>query len=603
MASKKHLLLLASAATIAFTTSCVDDAYDLSDMDTTVGLNVNELTIPLNIESVTLDKILDIEEDGNIKREIVNGKEIYAFVQEGSFKSNAIKIPGFITESPEIEPIIDVLKRQDVEPSNANTRGARNGSTAAGSYPINENSTTEFSTSGDVDPSIIGINRISVNAKYNIHIDVADTELKEKVNKVRFENFITQAPKGLEATLTLKTEKETKDVSSKYDTETGILDLSDEEIQTSDCVLDVTVIIKSIDISKAGKDVVFKNGKFEFNGEIRVISGNIVVYTDDMKDGISIDQLPDEIGYVCTPTFSDIEVTQVSGEIQYDIKGINIDPVMMNDMPDILKQEDTDIRLKNPQIYLALNNPLSDYKVKAQAGLELIAKRKNVTTNRALSEIIVIDQPNNVFCLTPDGNLPKEELQKGYKDAKMVAFNGFGDILSGNQIPQQIEINVVNPELPIQKVENFDLNQQNIDPLEGTYMFFAPLAINESSMISYKDTLDGWNDETLEKLEISKASVKANIKSEIPLNLALTIRPINTNGKVISGVSCNEVKIDATNKSQPVEFIIQGNINDLDGIIISAKITGADGEAISPVDRITLDDFKVTVSGKYIDEF
>ena len=603
MASKKHLLLLASAATIAFTTSCVDDAYDLSDMDTTVGLNVNELTIPLNIESVTLDKILDIEEDGNIKREIVNGKEIYAFVQEGSFKSNAIKIPGFITESPEIEPIIDVLKRQDVEPSNANTRGARNGLTAAGSYPINENSTTEFSTSGDVDPSIIGINRIGVNAKYNIHIDVADTELKEKVNKVRFENFITQAPKGLEATLTLKTEKETKDVSSKYDTETGILDLTDEEIQTSDCVLDVTVIIKSIDISKAGKDVVFKNGKFEFNGEIRVISGNVVVYTDDMKDGISIDQLPDEIGYVCTPTFSDIEVTQVSGEIQYDIKGINIDPVMMNDMPDILKQEGTDIRLKNPQIYLALNNPLSDYKVKAQAGLELIAKRKNVTTNRALSEIIVIDQPNNVFCLTPDGNLPEEELQEGYKDAKMVAFNGFGDILSGNQIPQQIEINVVNPELPIQKVENFDLNQQDIDPLEGTYMFFAPLAINESSMISYKDTLDGWNDETLEKLEISKASVKANIKSEIPLNLALTIRPINTSGKIISGVSCNEVKIDATNQSQPVEFIIQGKINDLDGIIISAKITGADGEAISPVDRITLDNFKVTVSGKYIDEF
>ena len=603
MASKKHLLLLASAATIAFTTSCVDDAYDLSDMDTTVGLNVNELTIPLNIESVTLDKILDIEEDGNIKREIVNGKEIYAFVQEGSFKSNAIKIPGFITESPEIEPIIDVLKRQDVEPSNANTRGARNGLTAAGSYPINENSTTEFSTSGDVDPSIIGINRIGVNAKYNIHIDVADTELKEKVNKVRFENFITQAPKGLEATLTLKTEKETKDVSSKYDTETGILDLTDEEIQTSDCVLDVTVIIKSIDISKAGKDVVFKNGKFEFNGEIRVISGNVVVYTDDMKDGISIDQLPDEIGYVCTPTFSDIEVTQVSGEIQYDIKGINIDPVMMNDMPDILKQEGTDIRLKNPQIYLALNNPLSDYKVKAQAGLELIAKRKNVTTNRALSEIIVIDQPNNVFCLTPDGNLPEEELQEGYKDAKMVAFNGFGDILSGNQIPQQIEINVVNPELPSQKVENFDLNQQDIDPLEGPYMFFAPLAINESSMITYKDTLDGWNDETLEKLEISKASVKASIKSEIPLNLALTIRPINTSGKIISGVSCNEVKIDATNQSQPVEFIIQGKINDLDGIIISAKITGADGEAISPVDRITLDDFKVTVSGKYIDEF
>ncbi|MEE1309962.1 MAG: hypothetical protein UHJ41_07750, partial [Bacteroidaceae bacterium] len=157
MASKKHLLLLASAATIAFTTSCVDDAYDLSDMDTTVGLNVNELTIPLNIESVTLDKILDIEEDGNIKREIVNGKEIYAFVEEGEFNSSKIEIPSFTAKSQAITPIESTLEFQSIY-SGANTRDASSRNTQPVCiFPVKTNSSTSFSESGTADPAIISI--------------------------------------------------------------------------------------------------------------------------------------------------------------------------------------------------------------------------------------------------------------------------------------------------------------------------------------------------------------------------------------------------------------------------------------------------------------
>jgi hypothetical protein len=85
--------------------------------------------------------------------------------------------------------------------------------------------------------------------------------------------------------------------------------------------------------------------------------------------------------------------------------------------------------------------------------------------------------------------------------------------------------------------------------------------------------------------------------------MEISIIPIGINGKPISEVTASKVNIEATDDPQSVEFVIVGSIKNLDGIIISAKITGADGEAISPVDRITLDDFKVTVSGKYIDEF
>ena len=89
----------------------------------------------------------------------------------------------------------------------------------------------------------------------------------------------------------------------------------------------------------------------------------------------------------------------------------------------------------------------------------------------------------------------------------------------------------------------------------------------------------------------------------MPANMEISIIPIGINGKPISGVTASKVNIEATDDPQPVEFVIVGSIKNLDGIIIDAKLTNSNGESISPVDRITLDDFKVTVSGKYIDEF
>jgi hypothetical protein len=185
----------------------------------------------------------------------------------------------------------------------------------------------------------------------------------------------------------------------------------------------------------------------------------------------------------------------------------------------------------------------------------------------------------------------------------MIEFNGLSTILSGDGLPKEIDINVIKPEIPQQKVVDFKLEGQNLDPVRGKYIFFAPLALGEGSLVCYKDTLDEWFDETLEKLEISRVKINASVKSEIPANMEISIIPIGINGKPISGVTASKVNIEATDDPQSVEFVIVGSIKNLDGIIIDAKLTNSNGESISPVDRITLDDFKVTVSGKYIDEF
>ena len=62
------------------------------------------------------------------------------------------------------------------------------------------------------------------------------------------------------------------------------------------------------------------------------------------------------------------------------------------------------------------------------------------------------------------------------------------------------------------------------------------------------------------------------------------------------------IPIAASSEPQPIKINLVGKIRDLDGIIINATLSG-NGEAMSPTDNITMDNFKVTVSGKYIDEF
>ena len=75
MIKKKLFILLAAAGTM--TVSCVDNNYKLSDLDTTVGVSVNNLTIPLNVDSLLLDQVLDLDEDGKVKKQVLpDGTEL-----------------------------------------------------------------------------------------------------------------------------------------------------------------------------------------------------------------------------------------------------------------------------------------------------------------------------------------------------------------------------------------------------------------------------------------------------------------------------------------------------------------------------------------------
>ena len=613
---KKKLFLLLTAAGTVFA-SCVDSNYKLSDLDTTVGISVNNLTLPLNVDSLVLDQVLDLDDDGKIKRDTLeSGDIIYAIIEEGSFESDAIEIPTFETESPEIDPITAVLTRDN----SANIRRRKGGIEKDGSssvnYPINISDFTKFEASGKVDPSIKAIDKIGVDAYFGTSIDVSNNpDLLNKIQSISFEELKVDMPKGLEGEFVVAVGEEKIDVTKCYDETAGCLDFTKYEenygkpleIKVEGGTLDFDVHVDAIDIAKAGDDIKFENGEFTLSSSVSV-AGDVVVYGDDVENGFTLDDLPKDINYECAPSLSEIVVSEFTGKIKYDIEDINIDPISLNDIPDMLSQDSTDIKLANPQIYIRLNNPLAANNLYAEAGLSMVAKR-NDGSEKIVSlgeDKLKMADDYNVFCLTTDGNMPQEKLHSQYRDAVNKKFNGFSDILSGNGangLPDKIEIDVVEPMIPEQSIKGFELGQ-TIEKVQGTYLFYAPLALkDETSFVIYQDTLDGWYDETLEKLSIKKLAVKADVNSEIPLKVELSFHPMDVNGKIIKGVRSSSVTLDATDASQRVEIAMEGNIENLDGIIVRAKLCGADGEPIAPSQAINFKNLKIAVDGSYIDEF
>lgn len=613
----KRNRLLWSLFAVAAMSSCVDNNYELADIDTTVGIEVKDLTIPLNVEDLDLEQVIDLEESSQVKKCTLNGKEIYALVEEGTFKSEAIEIPGFTAKGPEIEPIKTELGKSENAVKHFARGAARNADEPVCTYTIT-NVGTSFDFSGKVDAAVKDIQRIAVEAMYRMSFDVSQNKFfQEYINKISFENLTAKLPSGFEGEITITTiqngEEKKFVISECYDPATGILsNIPEGCLSTDNGFLTLEVKIHAINLNSAtqanalkgrsprSSELVFKDGMFYFKGDVMVNEGQVAIYSD--KEDFTIEDIPETIDYVCTPELDEIVVREVSGDVEYAIDGINIAPVTMNDIPDMLGQDETNIILAKPQIYLRLNNPLADNNLRAEAGLKLTAIRNKGANKEANSEILNIDKADNIFCLTTSMDFPRNELQAGYEDAEIQVFNGFDEILSGAGLPDEIKIDVVNPQIPRQTIANFELDQ-NIEAIEGSYMLFAPFALKDaSSCIVYRDTIKDWHDETLDKLEISAIKVRANAVSEVPLALELSIYPIDVKGNIIAGVETETVEIAATANAQELDIDIIGEIKHLDGVVLNAKLKGSNGEPISPAHKLKLQNLKISVSGQYIDE-
>lgn len=291
----KKTTFLYSAMLIAGTivaTSCVDDNYDLSDIDTTTAIKVDGLTIPVKLNEITLDQVLDIDEDDSIIGVYTdkNGSRYYAIKQDGYFSADPVKINEL--------SLVDYVTVPEVK-------------VPAGSMKI-ENALVDFSYKiNNVDPALLYLSYFGLKPGKYMEINLSVSPASS------VSNLVIQIPDSYVAS---------------YNNQV----FSDGKIPVNlvNGFLDHPIYITKMKFSPTINNV---NNTLDITGKIGILSADINSPGNDISFKFSM---------------SPFTVNVVSGAIDYEVEAPYINPVSLKDLPDFLLKGETNLILQNPQIYL-----------------------------------------------------------------------------------------------------------------------------------------------------------------------------------------------------------------------------------------------------------
>lgn len=593
----------------ALLTSCIDDNYDLSNIDTSVRVDVNDLVVPVNVGAVSLNSVIDIEDSENISKEpytgtnpALQGKEIFVFHQKGDFTSDEIHINPFHVNAPTgLNPTVVDVKRSSL--SAADRKGRRAGA-AAGviEYDIKDVATKFNYHIDGIDNKVTEIDDIEtpkVTLSTTLSLDQA---FRNTLSNLYIEDLQIQFPKSLE----MKANTPAQASIGTYDSKTGIATIDKADIEGNSITL--TIEAKLIDLLEAGATL--SDGSIDYTGDINVLSGKL--YLEPEANVIPPEEFQMDVDY----DLSSFDISSFSGTVDYDIEDLAFDDVELNNLPDFLSQDETSLRIANPQLYISIYNTCAEYGLKGFTGFEITPMRGNVASSTLVlpAEINVGDN-NGVgpykYAISPEGSALTPI--GGYENAEKLAFPGLSDVLYGEGLPSTLKVEFSNPHMN-GTTKNFPLSRagspENIEGVHGEYEFRAPLALADGSVIAYSGTEEDWDSEALEDLHIGKLELTALATSDVPLNVELSARLIDKNGRHI-GV-CDETILEANAKDQEFTLTIrpaevQEELTGINGIYYSVKAIapeGADNPSdvtpLSPEQTIQLNNIRAKINGYYL---
>ncbi|MBD5365700.1 MAG: hypothetical protein HDR82_01580 [Bacteroides sp.] len=572
-------------------TGCVDNAYDLENINTDVEVKVNDLVVPINLDAITLSNAFDLDEGSVIKE--LNGE--YAVVVDGNFHSDPININPVVINPGAVNPIETTVYKFDGIPGvpSIPVEGR------AVAYEITEAVTAFSFGSNTVDSSIRDLHNIK--GSWDITLNLMLSDLNNAFDYIEFQQLKLSLPAGMHV--------------SNYPCNNGIVELGTVKVNVGQ-VSAINLAVDVIDFTQfSANDYTFtpgtegaNNGSVQFDGKVGVKSGyvlgvlNPVVLTE-----------PQLVKLTITPKLNAINVKSISGNVKYDIDGFNVANVTLDDLPDMLRQEGTDVTLANPQLYLSINNPMADYGLTASSGLTLESYKYGSddpvkVCSLDAGSLIKIDTDKGIngpyhFCLSPTN---PSNYYEGYAGADFVGFKSLGNILSGAGLPDYVKVTFDAPHAGPDNVTDFVLGS-DLQSVDGNYTLYAPLELGVGSVIVYEEDEDGWDDETIRKITINILKVEATVKNTLPVDIVVSGTPLGVDGKpCIDPNTKQPVRLDgltiAAGTTAPVELKSSGTIVGIDGIRYTAtcRVTQA-GQTLKPSSPIELTNIKVTVGGSYRD--
>lgn len=563
---------------------CINNDYDLSDIDTTTEIKVKDLILPVNLDPITLGDIFDIKEGDKIQIIEVDGKPAYGIRESGSFSSLPIEIPMFTAPAPDIQP-------SSISFDASGIAGPVSSPVALDLIdPVGRKVTYKAE---NIDNAIKNLTELySNNLTYTISFSLN--------NLPGFSPELTD----LDLTMPVNLLNPQFNCEASYDASTGKTSIPSLKFTNGEAVL--TVFADGIAIPDGSG--------FDPAAHSLTLVENIVVEDASLKltPLSSSASLSSSVNINADYSVSPIDVRAVSGDVMYIIDGVDISPIDLGTLPDFLADEETELILFNPQIYLSLTNPVADDNLGYQTGLTLTAIRDNYPSQSfhldngffRVGTIPTVGDRYN-FCLS---HVMPQSIPEQFKDASHVPFFDLGRILSGPGLPKRINIQLDQPQIYQQSVKKFMLGK-TIDGVKGDWEFFAPLSLTSiigepggSSKIVYSKTVDGWNDDDIDAITINTLEISLNVDNNTPLDAKISGYPIDVNGNQIGNVKIEGATVPPNAKGEPVKIHITGEVKHLDGIKFTATIRPYSEDPLSPDQNLVLSNVKAKVTGNYTKE-
>lgn len=578
--------------------SCIDNSYDLSkNVDLTIQVG-GDLSIPgCNTEELTLKKIFDMDEsdpDNVIKADEAGW---YSLLKAGNGTPSEINVKTVDVKESEASEIISELyfTKQELD------------AVGRAESKIEEDFSTFTMEDNEVSKDLIKINYALPQHDVPLQARIFFDPLLNNVSILHLENdFAVYIPKFLNCKL------DESDASTKLNYEFVELDEGSAEsaldrkyssrynklkflkTQTltngNELVIPLLVNRLSFEYIKEGQGLLVAD-EAEYNRlfieDELILTGTAYILAEE-QDAVEGDFQMNLHTNIIMGTPEDVvkfKVDRVQAVINPKID-VTIDPVQFSNLPDFLNDEAVVMDLENPKINLTILNT-SPVDVNLYADL-LAVKNGNVVATVGIGKGEQGDELHNTTPIIIKANTTTRiclsRLGEGGSDgADNIKVADLNNLIK--KIPDQISIENVKAEV---------LQQEYVIHLGKTYHVTtdysvdAPLAFGENLQIVYNESVNDWNKDIADyDLEVKEVRVKMEALNKIPLNMQITVEPVDVDGNLIEHISVEQpnniipgngvLGDDAGMKTTPISIRLktekEGAMRRLDGLNLHINAT------------------------------
>ena len=548
-AKKRPLIAVALLLTsLGITTSCIDNSYDLNkDIDMTISAGGEHLAIPVGYtEKITLDKIIEIEEGDDLQ--LVDGE--YHLLKKGNIDNatteiTEVRVTGTTTiiEATEIAEVATALTH---------------GQTMAAS--INKTGTIEVSAH-DIDDAIKEIGALKASSPTELIINLGITAgEKMDFDNITFTDLKITFPSIL-------------DFEPYIGLSNNILDLDGLTINKGE-EKNISLQVKGYKFGNEtpdGKKII--GNTLNINEEV-IVEGKTTV---DVKMGSS-----GTINFTPTIELQEMDIQSVTGVIQPIIEPTG-STVNLENLPDFLEDDATELDITNPIFTFIAKNPLEapiilNGTMQGEKNGSIIEGSTVILGRNGIDQQdIILEKGDNIIALSRLGT-------GGPEGSKNIKVSNINDLIK--KIPDVVKVDL-NPLVEYATYYTVDLTTSYA--MESNYDIDIPLNFGSNLKIVYDETIDNFNLD-LEDVDIKKAILSINAVNTIPLAMEIkneNVSALDANGNVIKDIdvtvegTITESKDGKAEVSSTLNINLnetaEGAISKLDGLKL--KVTAVPGQA------------------------